>query len=116
MRADRIISHFGVLAPDARMAAVVRAIETGDVVTLRAIGGASDYLCGLSEDLHKAVKDRLIALDPETRKAAQDAKAFDEQASHADLIESTVLQGVANRIDFVEADSLAAMARDADAA
>jgi len=116
MQADRIIRHCAMLTPDARMAAVVRAIETGDKVTLKALGSDPADTSGLSPDLYKAVRDRLIALDPETREAAQAAKAFDEQAAYAEMIESTVLQGVANLIDFVEADSLAAMASEAAAA
>lgn len=44
------------------------------------------------------------------------AKAFDEQADFATLIETTVLQATATMIDFVEADSFALAAQDAVAA
>jgi len=44
------------------------------------------------------------------------AKTFDEQAEFATLIETTVLQATAELIEFVEADSLAAMTQDAVAA
>lgn len=87
MVAADIRSHFASLSVDERMPAIVRAMEAGHAVTLKAISAGPDYLSGFSRDLHGTARDRLVAGDPATRELAQQATAFDDQVSHAELIE-----------------------------
>lgn len=93
------------------------ASEAGDLVTLKALGAGPAYLAGLTTDKHKAlVCDRMVSLHPEGSANRDAAKAFDEQAEFATLLEATVLHGFAEMIDFAEADSFEALAQDAVAA
>lgn len=116
MIAAEIRGHFASLPDGQRHASLLLAVEAGDETTLKALGTAPAYLAGLPPALHARARDSLIDLHPEARASRDAAKAFEEQAEFATLIETTVLQATADLIDFVEADSFAAAAQDAVAA
>lgn len=97
-----------------RFAELQRASETGDLVTLKALGAGPACLAGLDASMYKSmVRDRVVSLHPEASANRDAAKAFDEQAEFATLLETTVIHGVAEMIDFEAADSFEAVAREA---
>lgn len=117
MVAAEIRSHFASSPPEVRHAELQRAQEAGDLVTLKALGAGPAYLSGLTPEVYKTmVRDRVVALHPEAAANSVAAKAFDEQAEIATLLENTVMHGVSELIDFVEAESFEAVAADAVAA
>jgi len=117
MIAAEIRSHFAASPPEVRFAELQRASETGDLVTLKALGAGPAYLAGLDARMHKElVRDRMVSLHPEASANRDAAKAFDEQAEFATLLETTVIHGVAELIDFEQADSFEAVAKEAVAA
>jgi len=117
MIAAEIRSHFASSPPEARYAELQRASEAGDLVTLKALGAGPAYLAGIEPRMHKElVRDRVVALHPEAAANRDAATAFDEQAQLATMLEDTVMHGVAELVDFEQADSFEAVAQEAVAA
>ncbi|WP_395710465.1 hypothetical protein [Reyranella sp.] len=114
--AGEIRRHFATLASPERLAAVRTAIEAKDATTLRAIGAGPAYLSGLPAEMHEHARAVLIEADPAAKGVPDALRSLGEQEAFAVLIEETVLQSMADLVDFVEADSLEQMAQAAVAA
>jgi hypothetical protein len=111
-----IRQHFANMPAADRAKAVRTAVENADLRTLTALGAGPAYLSGLGDGLHELARATVIGAYKDASEARDDLAALDIQSDFADKISNTVLQSAADLINFVEADSLAAMAADVDAA
>jgi hypothetical protein len=104
MLSAEIRSHFASLPSTERLANLNAAIESGDVVTLKAIFTGLSYLSGIPPQLHEHTRNALIDRDPDAKSARDGLVALEEQQTFAQLLQDTVLHSTADVIDFASAD------------
>ncbi len=83
-----------------------KASEDTNLRALRSVG----CLSGVIPDMHKFVRDQLV--EAHAPKEAAALKAIREQQGYADQFRDTMLQSLADAVDFKKADELIAAARE----
>ncbi|MEI9992071.1 MAG: hypothetical protein WDM86_18795 [Rhizomicrobium sp.] len=110
MRHQEIRAHFKSLPNGDRLNLLEAARKAGDEDTLLAVASCQAYLSGVVPEMHQFVRDTLIEAHAPNEAAA--LKGLREQQGYAQQFRDTMLQSVADTVDFKKADELIAAARD----
>ncbi len=110
MRHQEIRALFRTLPSGDRLTMIEAARKARDEDTLIAIGAVQPYLSGVAPEMHKFVRDTSVEAHAPEQAAA--LKSIREQQSYADQFRDTMLQSLADTVDFKKADDLIAAARE----